>query len=232
MKTRPQGGSQPRSGELHQRDRYGAPPLSGMVGLGLCLRPTLRRRISGFSYPPVWHCLLSTCADFAHAGGMPNYPCTHVPSGTCFITAVLADRGASLLKERIEAVRHAFAWVRPRHSFKLDAMGMLADHLHLLWTMPDGDAGESFWHRIPRGEHCSISLVHPSKPGQAQAGRSRGRGRTRRFIGLSRMGFCRRIGPGDPDYWCDGAARRFAAATHPTFLPCKKTRKNSYWDLA
>jgi putative transposase len=38
-----------------------------------------------------------------------------------------------LLKSAIESVR-------ARHSFKIDAIVLLPDHLHCLWTLPPGDA--------------------------------------------------------------------------------------------
>jgi len=36
--------------------------------------------------------------------------------------------------------RHAFRYVRKRHPFTVDAIVILPDHLHTIWTMPDGDA--------------------------------------------------------------------------------------------
>jgi putative transposase len=53
---------------------------------------------------------------------MPDYRRNRVPGGTFFFTVNLLDRRSNLL------VRHIDAWV------------VLPDHIHCLWTLPQGDA--------------------------------------------------------------------------------------------
>ena len=41
--------------------------------------------------------------------------------------------------ENIELLREAFKKVMARHPFVIDAHVILPDHLHFMWTLPDGD---------------------------------------------------------------------------------------------
>ncbi|MEO8673577.1 MAG: transposase [Tahibacter sp.] len=71
---------------------------------------------------------------------MPDYRRAKVPGGCYFFTVALAERGGSLLVDRIDALRLAFQSVRDRHAFSMPAVVVLPDHLHRLWTLPPGDA--------------------------------------------------------------------------------------------
>jgi putative transposase len=71
---------------------------------------------------------------------MTNYRRNFVPGGSYFFTVNLADRRLRLLTNHIEALRTAFRYVRDRHSFTVEATVILPDHLHAIWTLPDGDA--------------------------------------------------------------------------------------------
>jgi putative transposase len=51
---------------------------------------------------------------------MTNYRRSLVPGGTFFFTVNLADR-------------------RQRHPFTIEAIVVLPDHLHTMWTLPEGD---------------------------------------------------------------------------------------------
>jgi putative transposase len=74
------------------------------------------------------------------AATMSNYRRVTMPGGTWFFTVVIADREQSLLTERIDALRAAWLWVRQRHPFTTEAVVILPDHLHAIWTLPQGDA--------------------------------------------------------------------------------------------
>jgi putative transposase len=63
-------------------------------------------------------------------------------------------------------LREAFRYVRARHPFTLDAIVVLPDHLHAIWTLPPGDADyalrwrliKAFFSRgIDTGEQISAS---------------------------------------------------------------------------
>ena len=71
---------------------------------------------------------------------MPDYRRVRVPGATYFFTVTLADRSSSLLTDRIDDLRAAFAETRATRPFRIDAAVILPDHLHMIWTLPEGDA--------------------------------------------------------------------------------------------
>ncbi len=70
---------------------------------------------------------------------MTGYRRNFVSGGSYFFTVNLADRRARLLTDHIGLLRSAFRETRARHSFAIDAIVILPDHLHAMWTLPDGD---------------------------------------------------------------------------------------------
>ena len=58
---------------------------------------------------------------------------------TVFFTVCLAGRGQSLLVDEITRMRAAVRTVWMRHPFVIDAWVVLPDHMHAIWTLPDGD---------------------------------------------------------------------------------------------
>jgi putative transposase len=71
---------------------------------------------------------------------MTNYRRNFVPGGSYFFTVNLADRRSRLLTDKIDELRGAFRYAHTRHPFTIDAIVILPDHLHAIWTMPEGDA--------------------------------------------------------------------------------------------
>ena len=71
---------------------------------------------------------------------MTNYRRNFLPGGSFFFTANLADRRLRLLTNHIDLLRNAFRDVRLRHPFKIEAIVVLPDHMHAIWTLPEGDA--------------------------------------------------------------------------------------------
>jgi putative transposase len=71
---------------------------------------------------------------------MPNYRRLFVPGGCWFFTVNLLDRRTSLLTDNIDALRAATAWTMRRYPFRIEAFVVLPDHLHAIWTLPEGDA--------------------------------------------------------------------------------------------
>ena len=61
------------------------------------------------------------------------------PGATYFFTVTLADRRAPTLTTRIGALRTAFATTRRERPFHIDAIVILPDHLHAIWTLPEHD---------------------------------------------------------------------------------------------
>jgi putative transposase len=71
---------------------------------------------------------------------MTDYRRNFIPGGSFFFTVNLAQRRVSLLTAHIDRLRMAFRETRRRHPFTLDAIVVLPDHLHAVWTLPAGDA--------------------------------------------------------------------------------------------
>ena len=80
---------------------------------------------------------------------MTEYRRYRVKGGTYFFTVNLEDRQQTLLIDRITELREAFRQVKHHHPFTLDAVVILPDHLHALWTLPEGDDDFSLrWRQI------------------------------------------------------------------------------------
>ena len=80
---------------------------------------------------------------------MPEYRRNRVAGGTYFFTVNLADRSSHLLVERIDLLRASVGRVRQLCPFHIDAWVVLPDHLHAVWTLPEGDADfPRRWHNI------------------------------------------------------------------------------------
>lgn len=97
---------------------------------------------------------------------MTDYRRNHVPGGTYFFTVNLYNRRSNLLTEKIDVLRGAITKTRAKMPFHIDAWVVLPDHLHIIWTLPEGDTNFSarwqaikmaFSFNIPAGELRSES---------------------------------------------------------------------------
>jgi putative transposase len=79
---------------------------------------------------------------------MPNYRRAFVPGGCWFFTVNLLERRKTLLVDHIDALRAAVAKTRERYPFTIDAVVVLPDHIHAIWTLPPGDADFSLRWRL------------------------------------------------------------------------------------
>ena len=74
---------------------------------------------------------------------MVLYRRNRVEGGTYFFTVTLRDRSSDILVRHVELLRGAFHAVQVERPFIIDAIVILPDHLHAIWTLPDGDADYS-----------------------------------------------------------------------------------------
>jgi putative transposase len=98
---------------------------------------------------------------------MTAYRRARVHGATWFFTVNLAERGANrLLVEHVDRLRDVLNGVKRRHPFRVDAIVVLPDHLHRIWTLPPGDADSAtrwslikagFSRGIEAGERSSVS---------------------------------------------------------------------------
>ena len=70
---------------------------------------------------------------------MPRYIRPKVSGLPVFFTVALADRGSDLLVREIGRLRAAVAATRAERPFAIEAWVVLPDHLHCVWTLPEGD---------------------------------------------------------------------------------------------
>ncbi|MCX7514483.1 REP-associated tyrosine transposase [Frateuria hangzhouensis] len=71
---------------------------------------------------------------------MSNYLRAWQPGGTFFFTLTLANRESALLTRHIELLRSTLREARRARPFRVNAMVVLPEHLHLLCTLPHTDA--------------------------------------------------------------------------------------------
>jgi putative transposase len=93
---------------------------------------------------------------------MPNYRRVFVPGGCWFFTVNLEDRTSGLLTTHFDVLSDAIQHVQQRFPFEIDALVVLPDHLHAIWTLPDGD--ENFplrWRLIKARFSKALPNVEP-----------------------------------------------------------------------
>lgn len=73
-------------------------------------------------------------------GNMADYRRRQVPGGSFFFTVVTERRAAILGNDLArDLLRTAFRDCRQRWPFRVDALVMLPNHLHAIWTLPPDD---------------------------------------------------------------------------------------------
>src|SRR6266702_218748 len=105
---------------------------------------------------------------------MTAYRRNFVPGGCFFFTGNLAERRRSLLTDHLDVLRAACHETHRRHPFTIDAIVVLPDHLHAVWTLAEADADfatrwrlikSAFSRGIARGERISSSRAAKGERG-------------------------------------------------------------------
>ncbi|MGY6274343.1 REP-associated tyrosine transposase [Methylomonas sp. MgM2] len=103
---------------------------------------------------------------------MSRYRRSQTAGASYFFTLISYRRQTILCDESVrEALRSAIEKVRAKHPFTIDAWVLLPDHLHCIWTLPQGDADFAMrWGIIKRqvsvacrDSHRKEALLTPSK---------------------------------------------------------------------
>ncbi|MGP0093787.1 MAG: REP-associated tyrosine transposase [Xanthobacteraceae bacterium] len=71
---------------------------------------------------------------------MSRYRRAKIEGGVFFFTVTLADRSSDLLVRHIDRLRRIYSSIQQRFPFETIAICVLPDHLHALWSLPEGDA--------------------------------------------------------------------------------------------
>ena len=105
---------------------------------------------------------------------MPQYRRYRLPGGCYFFTVTLADRRKTHLTDHIDDLRDAIRWTRNRRPFQIEAMVVLPEHLHCIWSLPEDDADYSsrwkmikarFSRALPCAEARSRSRIQQGERG-------------------------------------------------------------------
>lgn len=119
-------------------------------------------------------CAFPTCEFTLLTNAMTDYRRSRVPGGTYFFTVNLPERSSRLLVEEIGALRGAVRSVKARRPFYIDAWVVLPNHLHAVWTLPEGDADFSarwraikiaFVKALPKSERRSAIRIAKGERG-------------------------------------------------------------------
>ena len=103
-----------------------------------------------------------------------RYRRNYVAGGTYFFTVGLLNRDRSLLVDYVDELREAVRFVKRRRPFYIDAWVVLPDHLHAVWTLPNGDFDYSgrwrdikkrFSKSIPKTERIPIARKRKGERG-------------------------------------------------------------------
>ncbi|WP_374089193.1 transposase [Methylomicrobium lacus] len=106
---------------------------------------------------------------------MTQYRRVYAPGATWFFTVNLAERKRNtLLVDKIDPLRQAFRKVKQRHPFDINAIVVMPDHLHCIWTLPEVDTDYSirwnllkgqFSRSLEKGERISASRMSKRERG-------------------------------------------------------------------
>ena len=111
-----------------------------------------------------------------------------IPGGTYFFTVVTARRRKLFGDEAsIDVLRQAFCHVNSTRPFTIDALVILPDHLHCIWTLPPSDSD------YPTRWRLLKTWVTKHRPGPAPEAKSLGRSDYAALI--------RPTGPARPAVW-------------------------------
>ncbi|WP_417851952.1 REP-associated tyrosine transposase [Tabrizicola soli] len=117
---------------------------------------------------------------------MSSYVRPRVPGACVFFTVNLVDRGADTLVRHVGLLRQAVAVTRAKRPFAIDAWVVLPDHMHCVWTLPEGDSDYSgrmseikarFTRELRSVGACPDALAPEFVRGAGWTGQSRGRPR-------------------------------------------------------
>jgi putative transposase len=83
---------------------------------------------------------------------MVLYRRNYVSGGSFFFTLTLRDRRSDLLVRHVDLLRTVVANVKAARPFAIDAMVVMPEHLHAIWTLPADDGDYSGrWRAIKSG---------------------------------------------------------------------------------
>jgi putative transposase len=109
---------------------------------------------------------------------MPDYRRAFQPGGTFFFTLVTERRAPLFAQPSARRIlREALNAVRTQRTFVTDAIVLLPDHLHVIWTLPSGDSDFSGRWASIKAQFTRNWIRNGGGEQPASAGRARKGGR-------------------------------------------------------
>jgi len=91
---------------------------------------------------------------------MSEYRRAFLKGGTFFFTVVTYKRyPVFVVDANIELLRRCFQIIMAKHPFRIDAIVILPDHLHTIWTLPDGEFDFSTRWKLIKGAYSRYYSV-------------------------------------------------------------------------
>lgn len=113
------------------------------IAVGFQGRHAFRNLLAFGPFNPTYECFFTT-----RINAMKYRRCI-IPGATYFFTLVTYNRMRILAeKKEVTLLREAFRYLMDRHPFQMDACVILPDHLHAIWTLPEGDHDYSMRWRL------------------------------------------------------------------------------------
>ena len=105
---------------------------------------------------------------------MSRYRRSHLPGGTWFFTVVTNNRRALFeTPENVERLREAVRMVAVSRPFVIDAIVVLPDHIHAVWTLPEGDGDFSTRWRLIKSRFRPVETLDETSPANVRPNRGR-----------------------------------------------------------
>ena len=93
---------------------------------------------------------------------MPDYRRAYQSGGTWCFTVNALERDKQLLTDHIGLLWHCIRKTKRQRSFRIDAMVILPDHLHAVWSLPEGDTDfPTRWRLIKTGFSKGLAKTEP-----------------------------------------------------------------------
>src|SRR5215203_4056356 len=105
---------------------------------------------------------------------MSSYRRARLEGGTFFFTVTLAQRPSDLLVSQIDLLRKAYSSVQKQYPFETIAICILPDHLHAIWSLPEGGSDfalrwnlikSRFSRKLPPASSRSLSKISKREKG-------------------------------------------------------------------
>jgi putative transposase len=101
---------------------------------------------------------------------MVYYRRNRIVGATYFCTITLHDRHSTALTDQIVALGSAMRACRFRHPFSLTAIVVLPDHMHCVWSLPEGDSDYSIRWGLIKASFTRVTRLGCTKTAKGERG--------------------------------------------------------------